>query len=413
MPKDLLTDLTVRKAKPKDRAYRLHDGGGLTLYVPRSGVKAWQFRFRLDGKEQTTTLGKLERVTLAEARARADVARGQLEKGLHPTVEKRLAKARNVARTTSTFRGLADAWVKLEARRAKWTPNYQGEVEASIRNHLADLDGLPVDTITAAIAAPSLRRVERKAPDMSRKVRQRLRAILDHAVEEGLITANPIPAPRRRRRGASRAHLPALLDRKHVGAVLRQAQRANVSPGVRRAHLIAAFLAQRVGEITPAEWSEFDLNDRMWSIPRERMKRKDAERGPHLVPIPPDLLALMLAWRREDGEDATYVCPAPNREGPVTREAVEKFYRRTLNLSGKHSPHSWRSVFSTWANEAGKDFGAIEAQLDHVIGSATPRSYDRGERLEIRRDLVAWYESALIAARDGADVVPLRRGAQS
>ena len=36
------------------------------------------------------------------------------------------------------------------------------------------------------------------------------------------------------------------------------------------------------------------------------------------------------------------------------REAVEKFYRRGLKLTGKHSPHSWRSVLSTWANDAGE-----------------------------------------------------------
>ena len=71
----------------------------------------------------------------------------------------------------------------------------------------------------------------------------------------------------------------------------------------------------------------------------------------------------MREWRRIDGEDATYGCPARGGEAPITREAVEKFYRRGLNLSGKHSPHSWRSVLSTWANDAGEDADAVEAQL--------------------------------------------------
>ena len=137
------------------------------------------------------------------------------------------------------------------------------------------------------------------------------------------------------------------------------------------------------------------------------MKRKDAERGPHVVPIPPRLLAMMKEWRHTDGEDAVYVCPAPHTDSHITREAVEKFYRRTLDLSRKHSPHSWRSVLSTWANDAGEDADAVEAQLDHATGGKVKAAYDRAKRLERRADLMAWHEEALVAARDGATVVQL------
>jgi integrase len=170
---------------------------------------------------------------------------------------------------------------------------------------------------------------------------------------------------------------------------------------------MAAFTAQRSGGIVPATWDEIDLGLAVWSIPRDRMKRKDQERGPHEVPIPPRLLAMMKDWRHMDGEDSMYVCPSPAGDAPITREAVEKFYRRTLNLSGKHSPHSWRSVLSTWANDAGEDADAVEAQLDHATGGKVKAAYDRAKRLERRADLMAWHEGALLAARDGAQVVQL------
>lgn len=56
---------------------------------------------------------------------------------------------------------------------------------------------------------------------------------------------------------------------------------------VRRAHLLTAFTAQRIGEIAGARWDEFDLQAGTWSIPRARMKRKDAQRDPHIVPLSP------------------------------------------------------------------------------------------------------------------------------
>ena len=108
-------------------------------------------------------------------------------------------------------------------------------------------------------------------------------------------------------------------------------------------------------------------------------------------------------WRTTDGTDATYICPAPrDASKPLTEEAVEKFYRRQLELAGKHSPHSWRSAFSTVCRDAGKDGDTIEAQLDHVVGNKVAAAYDRARRLELRRELMAWYEATLIAARDGA-----------
>ena len=84
-----------------------------------------------------------------------------------------------------------------------------------------------------------------------------------------------------------------------------------------------------------------------------------------------------------------------------------------LELTGKHFPYSWRSVFSTWGRDAGKDADAVEAQLDHMIGTKQAAAYDRAKRLDIRRALMTWHERQLLAARDGANIVPLRKATPS
>ncbi len=407
--RDILGALAVKNAAPKARQYRLKDGGGLFLLVAPSGAKSWQYRYKLDGKGQTATLGKYSRMSLAEARVAAARAREKAATGEHLTVAKRIAKAERVAVRSATFEKLATDWVAIEARRAKWTPDYRQEVAASLRNHLSDLNALPIAAVSATIAAPVLRRVERSAPDMATKVRQRLRAIFDHAVEEGLIPGNPLPASRRRKR-AARKHYPAIVERDGVGAILRASDKAEASRGVKRAHILLALLAQRISEVVGARWDEFDLSNGTWTIPRHRMKRKESERGAHLVPIPPQLLEQMREWRRVDGVNAEFVCPAPGGLKPITREAVEKFYRRTLKLTGQHSPHSWRTVLKTWVENAEKSTDAVEAHLDHIVGGKVAASYDRANRLGPRRELIAWYERELIAARDGAKVVTLRGG---
>jgi integrase len=426
MAKHLLSDRRVRTAKRQAKPYRLFDGDGLALWISPTGAKSWQLRYRLHGKEQTATLGKLGRLTLVEARVRADQLRKLAADGEHLTTVKRRDRLQRKADAASTFGVVAAGWMAREARRQKWTPAYLDEVAASLRNHLAELDALPIATLNAQTVATLLRKVEARAPMMLEKVRPRLNGILDYAVEHGLITGNPLPAIRRGRK-AKRQHYPAVTKLPEIGAILRAARAADSCKGIQRAHLLLAFTALRVSEVVGAKWTEFELDGvdvligdtqrtrrdpaaGNWAVPRERMKRKDEERGAHVVPLPSALLAALREWREADGPGALYVCPAPrDATKPITPEGVEKFYRRALKLAGRHSPHSWRSSFSSVAREAGKDGDAIEAQLDHVVGSKIQAAYDRAQRLALRRDLMQWYERQLIAARDGAAVVAIGR----
>src|SRR5688572_32532214 len=107
MARHLLSDLRVRNAQPKDKPYRLADGEGLFLFVAPSGAKSWQFRYKLGEKQQTATLGKLSRVSLAQARKAADKSRAQADEGRHVTAEKRLERARRTAAAENTFGSVA------------------------------------------------------------------------------------------------------------------------------------------------------------------------------------------------------------------------------------------------------------------------------------------------------------------
>src|SRR5690242_20322596 len=88
----LLTDRRVQTARARAKPYRLFDGDGLALWISPSGTKSWQLRYRLNGKEQTATIGKLANVSLAEARKRADALRPIAADGGHLTVHKREQK---------------------------------------------------------------------------------------------------------------------------------------------------------------------------------------------------------------------------------------------------------------------------------------------------------------------------------
>lgn len=426
MAKHLLTDRHIRNARPKDKPYRLFDGDGLYLRVAPSGVRSWQLRYQFNGKDQLASLGKLDLLSLAQARVKANEELKRAAEGVHLTKAKRNNKLQQRADSDNTFGKHAEAWLESEARRMRWTPNYLRKTAGTLHRHLDAFNDLPIGSITAVAVAPTLRALDITAPATANKVRGMLRAILNDAVEDGVIPFNPLPAARRKN-SVERKHHPAVTDLPGLGAILRAARAADTYQGVTRAHELLVFTALRIREVAGARWDEFELDGvdvqvgdtqrtkrdpdaGNWRVPRERMKRKDGDRGPHIVPLPPALLASLRAWREEDGDGAIYVCRGSRKPKiPLGSEMADKFYRVTLGLAGKHSPHSWRSAFSTICREHAKDGDTIEAQLDHRVGNSVASAYDRARRLELRRELMQWYESQLIAARDGADVVPIGR----
>ncbi len=136
----------------------------------------------------------------------------------------------------------------------------------------------------------------------------------------------------------------------------------------------------------------------------------------HAIPLSPAVVARLKHWRRIS-QSSTLVFPstnARNKSGHISVESLEKAYRVTLGLRGKHVPHGWRSAFSTNAHDAldtdGKrQFGEdiVEIALDHTFGGKVRQSYDRGERWDARKVLMQWWSDQLDSAEKGADIVLL------
>lgn len=80
-----LTDIQVRNAKPRDKPYKLADGGGMYLEVMPTGSKFWRMSYRQsNGKGNRLTFGSYPETTLAEAREKRTAARRLLRDGIDP-----------------------------------------------------------------------------------------------------------------------------------------------------------------------------------------------------------------------------------------------------------------------------------------------------------------------------------------
>ncbi len=52
----MLTDRRIATGKPREKSYKLFDGGGLFLEIAASGGKVWRWKYRFTGKEELLVL---------------------------------------------------------------------------------------------------------------------------------------------------------------------------------------------------------------------------------------------------------------------------------------------------------------------------------------------------------------------
>ncbi|MEI6440236.1 MAG: integrase arm-type DNA-binding domain-containing protein, partial [Alphaproteobacteria bacterium] len=124
-----LTDVSVRTAKARPKAYKLSDGGGLFLLVSPSGGKLWRMKYRHLGKEQLLSIGKYPDLGLKEARKARDAARNQIAEGLNPAFEKKREAIAALVGAANTFKAVADEYIEkriqeglktITTDKAKW-----------------------------------------------------------------------------------------------------------------------------------------------------------------------------------------------------------------------------------------------------------------------------------------------------
>lgn len=400
----------VRARDGKAPKKKLSDGGGLYVTVTPAGSGVWRLKYRQGGKERLYAIGVYPDVGLERARAEREQVKAHLRKGDDPMKVRQLTRAAAEASSDSTFTGAANAW--LEGRRKDWVPlHYAKSRRALERDVLPLLGKLPIADITPAMIARTIEAItKRGAAETASKTLWHLICIFRLAQARGLVRENPA-VPVREVLPQRRLHRPrpALLDIKALGELLRRAEVAPISPPVRIAHRLVAFTAGRIGNVVAAAWKEFDLDskDAAWVVPRATMKMKERKHD-HRVLLGPTIAAELRTWRKITGGRGFVFPSATDGTDHITREALEKSYRVTLGMEGKHSVHGWRASFSTLARDHGFAREVVELTLDHVHDNAVARAYDRGDRLEERRKLMYWWDSQLTAAQFGGDPIPLR-----
>ena len=391
--------LTARRVETA-RAGKYGDGGGLQLAVAPTGAKKWVLRFLWQGKAREMGLGSYPEVGLADAREKALVGRRLARSGIDPIA------ARKVGEGVPTFGEIADEIADQLAEGFR-NEKHKAQWRMTLTVYAEPLRAKPVDKIETADILAVLQPIWQTKPETASRVRGRIERVLNAAKAKGYRTGenpatwrghldNLLPKPSR----LSRGHHAAMRYEDVPAFVARLHEREAIA-GL--ALEFAILTATRSGEVLGARWSEIDLDDKVWTIPPERMKAAREHR------VPLSERAMTILKRMETARTGAYVFPGQRADRPLSVMAMEMVLRRMAIEDA--TVHGFRSSFRDWAgNETHFPRELAEHALAHVIGDKAEQAYRRSDALARRRELMdAWARHC--EGEPGENVVAFKRPA--
>jgi integrase len=336
-----LTALAITQAKR--RGY-YGDGGGLFLQASASCAKSWVFRFKESGRLREMGLGPTHTVRLAEARQKALECRKARLDGLDP-IEARRGKriqAKLDAAKAMTFAACAERYIA--SHKVGWrNPKHAAQWPATLGTYVYPVFGsLPVQAVDVGLVMKAVEPIWAQKPETAGRVRGRIESVLDWATARGYRQGenparwrghleNLLPKKAKVRRVEHHAALPYV----EIDAFMAELRRQEGIDA--RALEFAILTAARTGEVIGAKWGEINLDERLWTVPGERMKAGKE----HQAPLSDAALAILEDLRKVHQDN--FVFPGGKARRPISNMAMLMLRRRMGR--GDLTAHGFRSSF--------------------------------------------------------------------
>lgn len=394
-----LTDLEIRRAKPEEKAYTKNDGNGLSLLIEPNGSKGWRFRYRFDGKPKMLSLGTYPDVSLNEAREKRDESRKMVRSGINPSDVRREEKQARQGRAGNTFEVITREW--YEKRKDHWSLSYREEMMKTFESDVFPIIGhRPMADIKPMELMVVLSKLDdRGATEKLRKVRQRCGDVWRYAIATGRAENNPAPNLVNAFAAHKKEHY-SFLTVSELPDFFNTLNTYSGSVIVKLAMRLQVLTGLRPGELRQGKWSEIDFDQRIWEIPKERMKK----RRPHCVPLSEQVVSILEQLKQITGR-CQYIFPGKNNQAKPMSEMAMTVLIRRIGYAGRVTGHGFRHTMSTILHEQGFNSAWIETQLAHVDKNSIRGTYNHAQYLEGRREMLQWYADYMDSLEQGGNLI--------
>lgn len=382
-----ISDLEIKRAKPREKDYALYDGDGLQLTIRYNGSKVFEFRYTspTTTKKQKITIGKYPIITLQDAREERLKLQRLLYNGIDPKEEREVQKVRGMTLET-VVKGYID---NMESGICDKTfVRNKGMIDRDILRMLGDR---PIKEITRFDVLDVIKDIEsRGSIESAKRTLNIFSQIWRYAMSLGIVEHNvALDIDRKALQKSTSTNYPFLSERKELIKLIKDMHDANIEFNTKIALLFSMHTFLRPSNVRYLEWNEIDIDNRVISIPGEKMKT----RKPHLVPLTDQTIEI-LNLARKFNTSPQYVFLTARAK--VMSDATMNRALERMGYAGKQTVHGFRHTAATILNENiplhGIHNKAIERQLAHIEGGVSG-VYNKAEYIGLRVQLMEWWSN--------------------
>lgn len=364
------------------------DGGGLYLLVTAEGTASWVYRYRAPrqsgqkaGRLREMGLGSARLYSLADARQRALEAARLRADGIDPIDSRRALRG-------AQKRLWGDAVKEyIEAHKASWKSDAQADQWTQSLADYGPAADMAVEEVTTDVVLACLRPIWTTKTETATRVRGRIERVWAAERFAKVVTGeNPalwrghlehaLPKPGKVAKPKHHAAMP------WAEAPAAYRELAGKDALSAKALRFTVLTVARTEETLGADWPEFDLKRKLWTIPAERMKGGIE----HVVPLPPAAVAILESLPRDKPPFA------------MSENAMLYYLQRKppKGIGRPYTVHGLRSTFYDWVRDHGHAPDHVaDAALAHAIKDEVKAAYGRSKLLALRRDLMALWADYL------------------
>jgi integrase len=413
------TDAKIRALKPKSSRYEIWEGGrnGFGIRISPHGRKSWVFMYWFEGTQKRMTFGIYPEMTLEKAHSAHATVREQLIKGIDPN--ELLIQANIAHRGSPTVSQLVNEYVEKWAKPRKRTWKEDARMlSKDVIPKLGKQKAKDIKRRDIVLLMDGI--VERGSPITANRTLRVIKKMFSFAVKRGVIDASPCmeidpPAKENQRE--------RVLTEEEIKMFWLGLDKAKMSDATRLVLKLLLITAQRKSEVSQAEWSEVDLKNGWWTIPKERSKNERV----HRVPLSAMAVDIFRQAKVHLGE-SKWVFPSSKGQ-PITPRSISRAIRNNSEKissgSPKHTPpygdffkidhfvpHDLRRTATSMMTSFGISEFDVSKVLNHTIQSVTNKHYNHySYDKEKKKALEIWERklTTILTGKSSVKVIPMKR----
>jgi len=379
-----LTDIAIRKAKPKAKSYKIFDGGGLYLEVAPSGGKWWRYKYHFEGKENRLSLGTYPDTSLKEARLKHSQARKLLANGVDPSENRKAKKRASLDSSENSFEVVAREWLAFYMKN-KAASHSEKVIRRFERFLFPWLGSKLIADITPPQVLEAVKRIENLGSlETAHRTLQACGQVFRYAVQTGRAVRDVTADLKGALPPTNTNHMATLTEPKEVAELLRAIDGFKGTFTVQCALRIAPMLFVRPSELRMAKWKDIDLDAGEWRYVVSKTKTD------HLVPLPKQAIALLNELHPFSGYGDYVFQSGRDPKKAMSGAAINAALRRMgYDTKTQITGHGFRAMARTILHERlDIDPHIIEHQLAHRVPDVLGQAYNRTKFIKQRKAMM-------------------------